>query len=50
MKYADVMGSGATIYIQGFTKIGSDGQKLIAGRVFKDTQTAWRSHKPTLGE
>jgi hypothetical protein len=31
MKYADVMGSGVTIYTPGFTKIGSDGQKLMGG-------------------
>jgi prolyl-tRNA synthetase len=31
MKYAVEMGSGTTIYIPSFTKIGSDIQKLIRG-------------------
>jgi hypothetical protein len=47
MKYAVEMGSGAMIYIPGFIKIGSGIQKLIGGG-FTDTQTACRSHKPTL--
>jgi hypothetical protein len=38
MKYDVDMGSGATIYIPSFIKIGSGIQKLIAGT---DTQTAW---------
>jgi hypothetical protein len=37
-------GSGAMIYIPSFIKIGSGIQNVIAG----DTQTGWRSHKPTL--
>jgi hypothetical protein len=45
MKYAVEMGSGTMIYIPSFTKIGSGIRKLIG-----DTQTAWRSHKPTLGK
>jgi hypothetical protein len=44
MKYAVVMGSGAMIYIPSFIKTGSGIQKLIR----RDTQTAWRSHKPTF--
>jgi hypothetical protein len=45
MKYAVEMGSGGMIYIPSFINIGSGIQKPIRG----DTQTAWRSHKPTLG-
>jgi hypothetical protein len=41
------MGSGAVIYIQNFIKIGSDIKKLIEEK--SKIQTAWRSHKPTLG-
>jgi hypothetical protein len=48
MKYASEMGSGAMIYIPSFIRIGSGIQKLIGARGFKDTQTAWRSHKPTF--
>jgi hypothetical protein len=44
MKYAIQMGSGAMIYIPSFIKIGSGIQKLG----YTDTQTEWRSHKPTL--
>jgi hypothetical protein len=44
MKYAVEMGSGAMIYIPSFIKIGSAIQKLIG----VDTQTAWKSHKPTF--
>jgi hypothetical protein len=40
------MGSGAMIYVPSFIKIGSGVQKLIGGDT--NTQTAWRSHKPTL--
>jgi hypothetical protein len=49
MKYAIEMGSGFTIYtyIQSFIKIGSGIQKLKGGI---HRQTAWRSHKPTLGK
>jgi hypothetical protein len=46
MKYAVEMGSGSMIYIPSFIEIGSATQKLIEG----DTQTGWRSHKPTLGK
>jgi hypothetical protein len=50
MKYAFDMGSGATIYIPSFIKIGPGIPKLI-GR--EDTQThrhtQARSHKPTSG-
>jgi hypothetical protein len=42
MKYGIEMGSGA---IPSFMKIGSGIQKLLIHR-----QTAWRSHKPTLGK
>jgi hypothetical protein len=34
------------MYIPNFIKIGSDIQKLIGG--YTDTQTAWRSHKPSF--
>jgi hypothetical protein len=42
MKYAIEMGSGAMIYILSFIKISLCIQKLIG----RDSQTAWRSHKP----
>jgi hypothetical protein len=48
MKYAIEMGSGAMIYIPSSINIGSGIQKLIGARGFRDTQTEWRSHKPTL--
>jgi hypothetical protein len=41
MKYAVEMGSGAML---SFIKTGSGIQKLTG----EDTQTAWRSHKPTF--
>jgi hypothetical protein len=50
MKYAVEMGSGAIIYIPSFIKIGSGIQKLMGGGSLTGTQTAWRSHKPTLGK
>jgi hypothetical protein len=40
MKYAVEMGSGATIYMPSFIKIGSGIQKLIRRR-YTDAQTAW---------
>jgi hypothetical protein len=43
------MGSVATIYICRFINIDSGLQKSL-GEGFTDTQTAWRSHKPTLGK
>jgi hypothetical protein len=43
MKYAVEMSSGVMIYIPSFIKIGSGIGNLVGG----DTQTAWRSHKPT---
>jgi hypothetical protein len=46
MKCAVKMSSGARICIPNFIKIGSGIQKLMEG--FTDTQTGWRSHKPTL--
>jgi hypothetical protein len=46
MKYSVEMDSGVMIYISGFIKIGSGIQKVRGG--FTDTQTAWRSHKPTF--
>jgi hypothetical protein len=46
MKYAVEMGSGAIIYIPSFIKINSAIQKLIGGDT--QTQTPWRSHKPTF--
>jgi hypothetical protein len=48
MKYAIEMGSGAMIYIPSFVKIGSGIQMLIGGGGDLQTQTAWRSHNPTL--
>jgi hypothetical protein len=49
MKYAVEMGSGGNIYIPSFLKIGSGIQRLIGGiHRHTDTQTSWRSHKPTL--
>jgi hypothetical protein len=47
MKYAVEMGSGAVIHIPSFIKIGSAIQKLR--EEYKDTQRAWRSHKPIFG-
>jgi hypothetical protein len=44
MKYAVEMGSGAVIYIPGFIKIGSGIRNLMGGG---DSQTVWRSYKPT---
>jgi hypothetical protein len=42
MKHAVEMGSGATIYIPGFIKIGLTIQKLMVGVYTNtDTQTAW---------
>jgi hypothetical protein len=46
MKYAAKLGSDAMIYMPSFINIGSGIQKLFAGH--SGTQTAWRSHKPTL--
>jgi hypothetical protein len=46
MKYAVEMGSGAMIYVPSLIKIGSGIQKLIRGDT--QTQTAWKSHKPTF--
>jgi hypothetical protein len=48
MKYAVEMGSVSMIYVYilSFIQIGSGIQKLIIG----DSQTSWRSHKPTLGK
>jgi hypothetical protein len=45
MKYAVEMGSGIMLYIPSFIKIGSGIRKLMGGGT--QTQTAWRSHKPT---
>jgi hypothetical protein len=45
--YTVEMGSGAMIYIPSFIKICSGIQKLIRGER-GDSQTAWRSHKPTF--
>jgi hypothetical protein len=49
MNYAAEMGSGVMIYIPSFIEIVSGVQKLMVGG-YTDTQTAWRSHKPTLGK
>jgi hypothetical protein len=48
MKYASEMVSGAMIYMPYFIMIDSDIQMVIWGG-YTDTQTAWSSHKPTLG-
>jgi hypothetical protein len=49
MKHALEMGSGATIYISSFIKIGSGVQKLTGGGGgLTVIQTAWLSHKRTL--
>jgi hypothetical protein len=49
MKYAFEMGSDAMMHIPSFIEIGSAIQKLIGGiHTPTDTQTAWRSRKPTL--
>jgi hypothetical protein len=49
MKYAVEMGSGAMMYVYmpSFIKTGSGIQTLI-GEIYRHTQTAWRSHKPTF--
>jgi hypothetical protein len=47
MKYAVEMGLGAMMYIPSFIGIDSGIQKLTEGR-YTDTQTAWKSHKPTI--
>jgi hypothetical protein len=47
MKYAVEMGSGAMTYIPSFIKIGSAIVNFIR-RGYTDSQTAWRSHKPTF--
>jgi hypothetical protein len=41
------MASSAMIYIASFIEIGSGIRKVIVGRGSTNTQTAWRSHKPT---
>jgi hypothetical protein len=41
MTYVVVMGSGVMIYIPNFIRIDLGNQK-------RDSQTAWRSHKPTF--
>jgi hypothetical protein len=46
MKYAAEMGSCIMIHIPSFIKIGSGIQKLKGE--YTDTQTTWRSHKPTF--
>jgi hypothetical protein len=48
MKYTVEMGLGAMIYLPSFLKSGSGIQKLIG--VFTERQTAWISHKLTLGK
>jgi hypothetical protein len=45
MKYATEMASCGVIYMQSFSKIVSDIQKLIVG-MYTYIQTALRSHKP----
>jgi hypothetical protein len=46
MKYAVEIGLGTVMYIPRLKRIGSAIKKSIGG--FTETQTAWRSHKPTL--
>jgi hypothetical protein len=49
MKYTAAIGSGAMTNIPSFIKTGSGIQKLMGeGFTHRETQTAWRSHKPTL--
>jgi hypothetical protein len=50
MKYAIEIDSDAVIYIPRFIKFVSGIQKLLGGDTSTDTdtQTAWRSHKPTF--
>jgi hypothetical protein len=50
IKYATEMGSSAIIYIPGFIKNDSGIQTLMGWGIHRctDTQTACRSHKPTL--
>jgi hypothetical protein len=50
VEYAVEVGSGDMIYIPSFIKIGSGIQKLVGGRGYTRTQTAWRSHKLYLGK
>jgi hypothetical protein len=47
MKYV-VKVSGTTIYVQNFVKFGSGIQKSMGREEYKDTETRWDSHKPTL--
>jgi hypothetical protein len=50
VKYAVEMGSGVKIYIPKFHKNRFSHSKANGGGGgFTDTQTAWISHKPTLG-
>jgi hypothetical protein len=52
MNCAVEMGSIPMIYIPSFIKTGSGIQQLMGGRYSQthtDTQTVWRSQKPTLG-
>jgi hypothetical protein len=44
------MGPGAMTHMPGLMKFGSGIQKLIEGDSQTHTETAWRSHKPTLGK
>jgi hypothetical protein len=51
MKYAVEIGSGAMICVPSLINIGLGVQKLIGGsHRDRQTQTAWSSHKPTLGK
>jgi hypothetical protein len=50
MKYAVEIGSVAMIYLPSFMKTGSGIPTLMGGGGYTDTQTEWRSHKPTLGK
>jgi hypothetical protein len=46
MKYAVETASGAMRYVPSFIKMGLGIQKLMEG--YTDTQTEWRSYKPTF--
>jgi hypothetical protein len=50
MKYALEMGSSVMMYIPSVIKIASGIQKFKGGRGHTDTQTGWKSCKPTLGK
>jgi hypothetical protein len=50
MKYTVEMGSVTMTCVPVFINIGSGIHTLVREGVYRDTQTAWRSHKPTVGK